>query len=186
MKSSDKLIIISLWALLVMLLPMLVAAETTHNVHVGQHVTRDQVIQLLAAPTDDPILATRGLRLHEASDGPVEKAERSLSLEVFFDFDSANLTEAARAQLSPVGEALVSQQLVNIRLRLEGHTDAAGTDSYNMVLSRARAEAVRQFFVDQFDIEAQRIAVAGKGESDLLNPQIPLSAENRRVQFIAY
>jgi outer membrane protein OmpA-like peptidoglycan-associated protein len=50
------------------------------------------------------------------------------------------------------------------RVLIVGHTDAYGEAAYNEVLSKRRADTVKQFLVDNFDIGAARLATEGKGE----------------------
>ena len=104
---------------------------------------------------------------------------------MYFDFDSAVLTESARQQLYPVGEALQSNELANLEFTLEGHTDAAGEDSYNLSLSEQRARAVMEYFVNEFAVAPERIIAQGKGESELLDYENPNSGVNRRVRIVA-
>lgn len=87
----------------------------------------------------------------------------------------------------PILEAVleVLQKYPNIkRVRIEGHTDSRGSDSYNLDLSNRRALAIRKFLVDR-GIERDRLDAEGFGE---LSPLLPnTSAENmeknRRVEF---
>ena len=169
-------------------LASLCAAETSGTVHLGQDaVSKNQVIELLSPHNKTGQLRTRGIRLHtQPSDTPAVQAEpRSLSLEVYFDFDSASLSEEARQQLYPVGQALQSNELANLEFTLEGHTDAMGDDTYNLSLSELRARAVMEFFVEEFQLSPERVAAYGRGESQLLDNENPNSGANRRVSIIA-
>lgn len=143
------------------------------NVHLGSDVpSAEQIIKALSAP----VIKTRSAR-------PVKP--NSVSLEVFFAFDSAELTGGAVRQLTPVGQALQSQELERIHFTLEGHTDATGDETYNYSLSERRANSVKQFFKEEFGIAESRLVSVGKGETDLLDALTPDSAKNRRVKIIA-
>lgn len=145
------------------------------SVHLGDSVpNKQQIIDLLTAP---PPIKTRSARKPA---GP-----NAVSLEVFFGFDSANLTNRAVAQLTPVGEALQSEELARIHFILEGHTDATGDENYNLSLSERRANAVKAFFTDEFSISADRLVSLGRGEHELLDVDQPRAAKNRRVKIIA-
>ena len=61
---------------------------------------------------------------------------------VLFDFDKDNIRADAAATLDKVAKAL--QQVGNNPIRISGHTDAIGTDSYNQGLSERRASSVEQ------------------------------------------
>jgi outer membrane protein OmpA-like peptidoglycan-associated protein len=102
-----------------------------------------------------------------------------------FEFDSDRLTAQGRLDLDTFGEALVTD-LRTSGISLEGHTDAVGTDEYNMALSERRAAAAKQYLVASFGIPAARISAVGMGKS---NPVAPNDNElgrkqNRRVDFI--
>lgn len=111
--------------------------------------------------------------------------EAALSMEIFFGYKSAELTDLAKDYLKPVGEAMASEKLQNLDFVVEGHTDAVGGYAYNLNLSEERAASVKRFLVDTFHIEPYRIQIIGKGKSDLLDPKSPESEVNRRVKIIA-
>jgi outer membrane protein OmpA-like peptidoglycan-associated protein len=109
----------------------------------------------------------------------------ALSLEILFDYNSSDLTSAARAQLKPVGEAIASEKLKNLGFVVEGHTDAVGGEAFNISLSEQRADAVKLFLIDSFHISPSRIQIVGKGKNDLFDPKNPDSEINRRVRIVA-
>ncbi|MDX1452591.1 MAG: OmpA family protein [Oleiphilaceae bacterium] len=167
-------------------------ADSTDTVHLGkQTVSKEQVIDLLAPKPQQPKLLTRGLRLHKddaepAFQGDQVPAAKSLSLEVYFELNSAQLSPEAVAQLTPVGEALQSNELATLNFTLEGHTDASGDEQYNLKLSEARARAVKAFFVENFQLSPERVKTEGKGESQLIEGTPPTSGIHRRVTIVAY
>ncbi|HJZ42606.1 MAG TPA: OmpA family protein [Hyphomicrobiaceae bacterium] len=118
----------------------------------------------------------------------VESAEKkqrpSVDLEVFFDYDAARITPQAASVLSTLGRALVDARLADDAFLIAGHTDAKGGDDYNLALSERRAEAVRQFLIDNFKIEPGKLVAKGFGRQRLKNPKLPLAGENRRVQIV--
>lgn len=101
---------------------------------------------------------------------------------VYFRYDSAELTERARTQLTALGRALQSPRLKPYRYLIAGHTDAVGSPDYNRDLSLRRAVAVARYLVARFGIEPRRIEVAGFGATRLKDPRNPLGAVNRRVE----
>ena len=72
-------------------------------------------------------------------------------------------------------------------LRITGHTDDVGSASYNLELSRWRANAARDFLVDR-GIAEDRIHTAGKGEAEPLvdNLTDEHRAMNRRIHVEIY
>lgn len=106
----------------------------------------------------------------------------SINIKVYFEFDSAILKPEAREVLDNLGQALTSGELSDYRFEIAGHTDAVGTDAYNLDLSDQRARAVLDYLVVNFGIDARRIESVGYGESRLLDPEDPEGDVNRRVQ----
>ncbi|KDC55356.1 OmpA family protein [Pseudoalteromonas sp. S3431] len=69
-------------------------------------------------------------------------------------------------------------------LSVEGHTDSTGKDSYNMNLSRERAQSVKDYLVNQ-QIMAARVSTKGYGETRPIatNESANGRAQNRRVEI---
>lgn len=123
-------------------------------------------------------------------DAAVEISEQldaqSIDLTILFEYNSSELSPAAVPQLIELGKALLalsrSDNLSTFRILLAGHTDAAGSDDYNLRLSKARAQSVERFLIEQFGLEEDVIIAVGYGERQLALPDRPRAAENRRVQ----
>jgi outer membrane protein OmpA-like peptidoglycan-associated protein len=118
---------------------------------------------------------------------PVAKTEiseplPSVDLEVHFDYKSAKISSRAVDLLATLGRALTDERLAGQTFLIAGHTDAKGGDTYNLKLSLARAEAVREFLITHFGIAPERLRAEGHGLRQLKNPRLPFAAENRRVQ----
>lgn len=107
----------------------------------------------------------------------------SIDLAVNFEYASAKLTPDARLVLDNLAQALVDPALSGSRFRVAGHTDARGSDAYNLGLSKLRARAAADYLVRTHRIDAQRLSVEGFGRRQLLDPANPESAVNRRVQI---
>ena len=102
---------------------------------------------------------------------------------VNFDYDSANLTNAARTRLNQAISMLRENSELNVNI--EGHTDSNGSDAYNMQLSQRRAQAVVDYLANN-GINRSRMSALGKGESSPISTNDTSSgrAQNRRVEFI--
>lgn len=127
-----------------------------------------------------------GLRIREITvDTTVIRIDRSRSIdiEVFFPFGSAELTVEARNSLLELGAALASRALRDHAYLVAGHTDARGSAEYNLRLSSARAQAVRTFLLERFALSPERLVAVGFGEEDLKVPQNPNAGINRRVEI---
>jgi outer membrane protein OmpA-like peptidoglycan-associated protein len=116
---------------------------------------------------------------------PVAEAP-SISLNVLFAVNSAELTPQARRLLDELGRALTSADLSPYRFRIEGHTDTTGSADYNMILSERRAQAVRDYLVQQFGISRTRLETVGLGQTRLAVPTGDNVNEprNRRVHIV--
>lgn len=110
----------------------------------------------------------------------------SVNLTVQFATGSAELTPAARRSLNDLGRALSSHELADYRFLIEGHTDTVGSRAYNLDLSERRAQAARQYLIENFGIDASRLEAVGRGEDDLLirTPDQTPEARNRRVRIV--
>jgi outer membrane protein OmpA-like peptidoglycan-associated protein len=109
----------------------------------------------------------------------------SISIQnIQFEFGSAKLKPESIETLRNLGNAL-NQGLDDQKLFLiEGHTDAVGTRVYNLELSRLRAQAVKEFLVNEMAVEASRLEVVGKGSAEPANRRNPYASENRRVVVV--
>ena len=133
-------------------------------------VTREAVTRSLAVVPDD-------------AGGPGGPSEVSLLLRIEFGFDSAELTGNAMRDLDGVAAALNDPQLAAARLTLEGHTDATGSEDYNLRLSERRAEAVVTYFAGR-GVARERLRAAGYGEQRLLPAFAPGDDRQRRVEIV--
>ncbi|WP_119391386.1 OmpA family protein [Taklimakanibacter lacteus] len=66
---------------------------------------------------------------------------------------------------------------------IAGHTDAVGSDAYNLKLSRERAQAVKKALTAYYVIPARNLVTAGYGERYLKIPTSEAEEENRRVSL---
>ena len=107
-----------------------------------------------------------------------------VDLEVYFDYNSAAITQAATPKLATLGQALSDARLKGKTFMIAGHTDARGSDSYNQSLSERRADAVKQHLSTTFKIELTSLVAIGYGEEQLKSPGAPEADENRRVQVV--
>ena len=148
----------------------------------GYDPTTEELIDALDESVD---LKFRGLRVVRDSDVEEQPAPmRAVALDIQFEFNSADLTPRAKKLLGQLGEAMSSPRLQSRSFLLEGHTDAKGTESYNMELSERRAVAVRDYLVSVHAIDPQRLEVAGRGETAPLDKLEPEAAINRRVEVV--
>jgi OOP family OmpA-OmpF porin len=105
----------------------------------------------------------------------------TFAADALFDFDKYNIRPDAQKVLDDLVSKLAG---VNLEVIVAvGHTDWIGTETYNLALSKRRADAVKQFLVSK-GIEANRIYTEGKGESQPVadNRTAEGRQKNRRVE----
>lgn len=99
---------------------------------------------------------------------------------VFFDFDKANIKYQYYDNMAGMAKLLKANPELN--MVLVGHADHQGNEQYNERLATRRAEAVRDHLIKIYNIDAARLTIETKGETDpLAQPTHP--AQNRRVDF---
>ena len=99
-----------------------------------------------------------------------------------FKLGSAELPDTLKKQLEVFAEVLKEKRGTGKMVRIEGHADASGTADANLALSEKRAEAVKDFLV-QNGADPAMLTPVGVGANDLKNPKEPFAAENRRVEI---
>lgn len=116
----------------------------------------------------------------------IAQEKPTIDLTIYFDFNSAEIGARAIPGLVELGKALSSDALRGTRFLLAGHTDAKGSDAYNLRLSQRRADSIKRFLVDQFRIDERRLLAIGYGEEQLKVTSDPHADENRRVQVVNF
>ena len=109
-------------------------------------------------------------------------AERPLA-DVSFDYDMSLIRDDQRAILQKNADYL--RRWTGIRVTLEGHADARGTNEYNLALGERRGNAVKDYLTG-LGIAAERMVVISKGEESPLCTEETEGcfARNRRGHFI--
>jgi len=109
---------------------------------------------------------------------------------VLFDFDKADILPKAQDALKQA--AGIIRDKAKGTVRVEGHTDANGSDAYNQKLSERRAAAVKAWFIDKEGLGNVEFSTAGFGAK---RPKVPNKKpdgsddpegrqKNRRVEII--
>lgn len=110
----------------------------------------------------------------------MDKEGRTL-VTIYFEFDSAVLTEAAKAKLRQNAEYLRSNP--NAKVVLEGHCDERGTNEYNFALGQRRAASAFEY-LRSLGIPAERMNPISFGEERPADGRSNEEAwaKNRRVE----
>ncbi len=160
------LVVFVLIVINLMVLPATAQETTLFN---ADEITEAALIEALAP------VRTRSFRVQAAP---------SASMLVTFHTNSAELTVEAKHILNVVGRAFNMDKLADFKFIIEGHTDPRGGFELNQRLSQARADAVRNYLVLNYQINVNRLTPIGKGYQDLLNIEHPNAVENRRVTIV--
>lgn len=110
-----------------------------------------------------------------------DEEEVSITLRVLFDSESSVVKQPNDPEIREFANFM--KQYPNTTATIEGHTSAPGTESYNMQLSQARADAFRDVLVNRYDIDESRLSTVGYGETQLLDEGNNAEAHrvNRRI-----
>jgi len=101
-----------------------------------------------------------------------------------FEYSSSEVTKASYPILDLVAE--IGAKNPDLKLRVEGHTDDIGNDTYNLQLSQQRAESVKNYLVRSGKLNPDQVVAVGFGESQPIaeNNTKEGRSLNRRVEFI--
>lgn len=102
--------------------------------------------------------------------------------EVHFDFDSAALSDSAKAELDKAADWLVRNP--DATIVIEGYADRAGPEAYNKRLAMRRAEAARAYLIEH-GAPASRIEIIAYGEAGAAVNTPKRERLNRRIELIA-
>lgn len=99
-----------------------------------------------------------------------------------FKFDSAVLPDAAKAKIDDVVKPILANPN-GAYFEIEGYTDNIGSKDYNMKLGLERAEAVKRYIYQQYNVPLFRMSAISYGPENPVAPNTTAAgrAQNRRV-----
>lgn len=103
-------------------------------------------------------------------------------LSINFPVNSANLTPDAK-RIIRANFADFVKGFNNARVLIEGNTDNTGSDNINVPLSQGRAGSAKQFLIDAYNIDPNRITVVGNGAKYATGVDEDGRAQDRRTDF---
>jgi outer membrane protein OmpA-like peptidoglycan-associated protein len=103
--------------------------------------------------------------------------------DVLFDFNKYTLKPEARERLARISGIVLAYP--DLKLQIEGYTDAIGSDEYNQTLSEKRAKTVRDYLVSS-GVSMNNVAAQGMGKADPVADNSTAAGRklNRRVEMI--
>jgi len=140
-----------------------------------------QIVEFFASQPDGEMTRALcvGTQAECAQGAAAAPTPPSFDLLVTFELNSNELTPEAKQNLDEFAKALKDPRLRGATFTIEGHTDARGGESYNMKLSRRRADAVVRYLTQKG--APAKLTANGYGERKPKTPD-PLDAVNRRVE----
>jgi outer membrane protein OmpA-like peptidoglycan-associated protein len=102
---------------------------------------------------------------------------------VYFNENKTNIDPTAAKALDRDGQMLKDNP--DIKVEIGGHTDSMGSEKANVKISEKRAESVKKYLMDKFNIAGDRMMVKGYGSSKPIadNGTKEGRAKNRRVEI---
>ncbi len=128
---------------------------------------------------------TRSLSLGEREQiAEIASTKPKIDLEIQFDYNSADISKTSLTAVQELGKALSNPTLKGSTFVVAGHTDAIGSEPYNLDLSERRADTIKRYLVDKFGIAGSDLVTVGYGKTKLKDASNPTAPINRRVQVV--
>ncbi len=115
---------------------------------------------------------------------PIIEVDKKFIFEnILFEFNQATFQDDFNKDLQYLFAIMNAYPTVHVEVR--GHTDFIGSDEYNVILSDARARAVKKYLVDR-GVDPQRITTRGMGKAYPIAPNDTEEGRrlNRRTEVI--
>jgi OmpA-OmpF porin, OOP family len=125
-------------------------------------------------------IAAGGKKLYDA----LSEKGRVATQGIYFDTGSDGIRQESAPTLKEIGTML--KEHADLKLTIEGHTDNVGKAESNQTLSEKRAAAVRQYLIDNYQIDAARLDAKGLGQTKPVgaNDTAEGRQQNRRVELV--
>jgi outer membrane protein OmpA-like peptidoglycan-associated protein len=108
----------------------------------------------------------------------------SIDLEIPFDYNSSKIGPKALPIVKSLGAALARTELKGNTFLIVGHTDGKGRDETNQALSEKRAQAVKDYIVQNYGVPGANLVSVGYGKTQLKDAAHPTAPVNRRVSAV--
>ena len=125
-------------------------------------------------------IAAGGKKLYDA----LAEKGRVATQGIYFDTGSDAIRQESAPTLKEIGTMLKDHP--ELKLTIEGHTDNVGKAESNQTLSEKRAAAVRQYLIDNYQVEGARLEAKGLGQAKPVgsNDTAEGRQQNRRVELV--
>jgi OmpA-OmpF porin, OOP family len=146
----------------------------------------NKIFVMFDASTETPAyfrnfrVAAGGRKLYDA----IAEKGRVATQGIYFDTGSDRIRPESAPTLKEIGDML--KEHGDLKITIEGHTDNVGAAASNQGLSEKRAAAVRQFLIDNYSVEGDRLTAKGLGSTKPVgsNDTPEGRQNNRRVELV--
>lgn len=142
----------------------------------------------LSFEIDEIVASESGTGSGNPKDGSATAAKVYEIGEIYYDYNKANIRPSAQPSLDKLARLLKDNP--EVKIEIQAHCDARGSDSFNMGLSNRRAESVVNYLVGK-GVPRKNLSSKGFGESQPVNECVDgvectekEHQENRRSEFI--
>jgi outer membrane protein OmpA-like peptidoglycan-associated protein len=193
-------VVIAAGAVMTMTIGIALAGDNTvSSAQILQALTPKPLTRSLTAAPEDPakvaaehkfVQSIKNRTTRSLSSGErdqiytIAQDKPNIDLEINFDYNSANISQAALPQVDALGKALTDASMKGTTFVLAGHTDAVGSDPFNQDLSERSADAVKKYLTAKYGMATGDLVTVGYGKTRLKDPNDPKGGENRRVQVV--
>jgi peptidoglycan-associated lipoprotein len=157
--------------------------QTDPGVISGQQGTGDDAsygTELEGSDAQTSVIADESLTVQQMLDEPDSPLSSRV---IYFDYDSAKVSDDSLAILEAHGDFIASKG--NVSVRLEGHTDERGSREYNIALGDRRAQSVRRILLFQGASSDQLDTINyGEEQPAVLGHDDTAWSKNRRVELV--
>ena len=114
----------------------------------------------------------------------IERSRIVIKEKIFFETSRSAIKSESFSLMNEIADLILAHDELKM-IRVEGHTDSDGGETYNLDLSQARAEAVVDYLV-QRGVDRARLDPAGFGKRRPIadNSTEEGKRKNRRVEFL--
>ncbi len=154
-------------------------ADVAQDGRVGNGLTDDGV------PGFQKLAELLNKKPEEVVDAVKQGEAIRLGEKILFDYDKSEVKPVAKPVLDEL-VALIKTQFPQAVIQIDGYTDSTGSQEYNLALSLARANAVKDWLVRNGGLSERRFTVRGNGATNFVVPptgSIDQQAPNRRTEI---
>ncbi len=155
------------------------------------HTVKDSYNRCVRTPwwtPDKEISECGGIKAAEQPSA-IQCEKITIGTDTLFDFNSVDLKTNGRSRLDQLASDINRAERVS-NVKIVGHTDARGTDAYNMRLGQRRADTVASYLSSR-NIPSSKLTTSSMGESQPIAPNTLSNgkdnsegrAQNRRVEI---